>query len=143
MILWLFHAHDSSESEFLDFQSYGFKVLLMEVHKKASRCTVESSRQPGYIKELIEGYRQQDAKNKKPGKQEQTSSLTRSVLGSFLSKWALLAALMAMSHPRRRGSLMSYQTSLPKAKSSCKKTKVALSEMKTMKTKKPSVMKKA
>ena len=48
------------------------------------------------------------------GRRSRPAHLPRSILGSSLSKWALLAALMAMPHPRRRGSLMSHQMSLPR-----------------------------
>ena len=140
----LFSAGAKMEkSEFLDFQSYGFKVLLMEVRKKASRCTVESSRQPGYIKELIEGYRKQDAKNKKPGKQEQTSSPSKKRSWFISVKVGSPGSSDGYITPQNKRKFDELSDVSPKAKSSCKKTKVALSEMKPMKTTKPSVMKKA
>ena len=134
----LFSAGAKMEKpEFLDFQSYGFKVLLMEVRKKASRCTVESSRQPGYIKELIESYRKQDAKNKKPGKPSSPSKK-----GSwFISvKVGSPGSSDGYVTPQKKRKFDELSDVSPKAKSSSKKTKVALSEMKPMK---PSVMKKA
>ena len=140
----LFSAGAKMEKpEFLDFQSYGFKVLLMEVRKKASRCTVESSRQPGYIKELIKGYRKQDAKNKKPGKQEQTSSPSKKRSWFISVKVGSPGSSDGYVTPQKKRKFDELSDVSPQAKSSCKKTKVVLSEMKPMKTKQPSMMKKA